>query len=233
MHSTRRLNGVIIPGGSQHLSPGHQFYDTVAELLRIAKEVGDAGEHWPLWGTCLGFEALAIAIAGNSSLLGGFHALNLPSPLILAGPDTAVTTRSRFLQRLPPPVRALLDAGAPLTFENHMSGVDDARIAANPRLAEFIDVLAYADDRRGRRYVAMFEAKQVDGARVVVQSPQHIFPPPQYPIYAVQFHPEKNPYEWAPQLAIPHSSDAIAVTHAFARFVVCRTHLHTNQHIRR
>lgn len=42
----------------------------------------------------------------------------------------------------------------------------------------------------------------------------------QYPIYGVQFHPEKNPYEWAPQLAIPHSSDAVLLTHAFARFVV-------------
>lgn len=81
---------------------------------------------------------------------------------MLAGHDAAVTARSRFLQRLPPSVRALLDAGAPLTFENHMSGVDDARIVDNPPLDAFIDVLAYADDRRGRRYVAMFEAKQVE-----------------------------------------------------------------------
>ncbi len=162
----------MIPGGSQNLSPGHAYYDTSARLLQHAVDAANAGEHWPLWGTCLGFEALAIAIAHNTSLLGHFDSLNLPSAVSLVDSlvlsnvsghvsSNSTTHTSRFLAQLPQHVRALLDSGAHLTFENHMSGLDDQRLQENAALASFIDVLGHAVDRQGRRYIAMFEAKQV------------------------------------------------------------------------
>ncbi len=42
----------------------------------------------------------------------------------------------------------------------------------------------------------------------------------QYPVYATQWHPEKNAFEWASFLRIPHSPDAIEVTQEFANFFV-------------
>lgn len=43
---------------------------------------------------------------------------------------------------------------------------------------------------------------------------------PQYPVTATQWHPEKNAFEWARHLDIPHNKDAIAVTEAVANFIV-------------
>lgn len=41
-----------------------------------------------------------------------------------------------------------------------------------------------------------------------------------YPFYAVQFHPEKNTYEWTTKEDIPHSPNAIKTAQYFANFFV-------------
>jgi len=41
-----------------------------------------------------------------------------------------------------------------------------------------------------------------------------------YPFYAVQFHPEKNLYEWTRKENIPHSFDAIQSSQYFANFFI-------------
>lgn len=41
-----------------------------------------------------------------------------------------------------------------------------------------------------------------------------------YPIYAVQWHPERSPYEWKLTKEIPHSSEAIKVSWYLADFFV-------------
>lgn len=41
-----------------------------------------------------------------------------------------------------------------------------------------------------------------------------------YPFFAVQFHPEKNIYEWNPKKNIPHSPEAIETAQYFAMFFV-------------
>jgi hypothetical protein len=56
-------------------------------------------------------------------------------------------------------------------------------------------------DYEGLEFVSSFEHKQ-------------------YPIYGVQFHPEKNAYEWKLTKNIPHASSGIAVGQYFANFLV-------------
>jgi len=41
-----------------------------------------------------------------------------------------------------------------------------------------------------------------------------------YPFYGVQWHPEKNSFEWTSQEAINHSKEAVMVTQYFADFFV-------------
>ena len=43
-------------------------------LLKLALQANDAGAHFPVWGTCLGYEQLAIAVADDCSILGHFDA---------------------------------------------------------------------------------------------------------------------------------------------------------------
>jgi len=41
-----------------------------------------------------------------------------------------------------------------------------------------------------------------------------------YPIYGVQWHPEKNSFEWKNSSGIPHSSSAIRAAHYIADFFI-------------
>ena len=42
------INGVLIPGGGQVLSPGHPFYDASDHLLSLALDANDQGDYFPV-----------------------------------------------------------------------------------------------------------------------------------------------------------------------------------------
>ena len=52
------LNGVLMPGGSgDYLAKGKFVFDWITKQ-------NDIGNFYPIWGTCLGFENLAIYTGG-------------------------------------------------------------------------------------------------------------------------------------------------------------------------
>lgn len=69
-------------------------------------------------------------------------------------------------------------------------------------LDTFLNPLATSLDDRNLTFVASFEARN-------------------YPIWGVQFHPEKNIYEWGESYkSIPHSLNAVHVGQYFGSFFV-------------
>lgn len=44
----RAINGALIPGGGQNLSPHHPFFDTSALLLNLSIAATDAGDFFPV-----------------------------------------------------------------------------------------------------------------------------------------------------------------------------------------
>jgi len=44
----KAVNGLLIPGGGQNLSPGHPFYDASAALLKMTLAANDAGDFIPV-----------------------------------------------------------------------------------------------------------------------------------------------------------------------------------------
>lgn len=194
----KAVNGILIPGGSQDLRPGQPFFDTVSQLVQLAVEANDKGNYFPVHGTCLGFETLAIIASGNHSILSEFDSENLPSPLFLT--DTATSGKSRFFSALPEQVVQHLQT-RPYAMENHAHGLAWTAVEENPRLKDFFDVLSLSVDRAGAVYVSTVEAHR-------------------YPITGTQWHPEKNAFEWTPDKDIPHHPDAIEITQEVANFIV-------------
>ena len=63
------LNGLLLPGGSAPLT-GSGGYAEVGELFYdLAKEANDAGDSFPIWGTCNGFELLTVLSSKDHSRL--------------------------------------------------------------------------------------------------------------------------------------------------------------------
>ena len=63
------VNGFLIPGGAAPLRPGHTFFDTASEVVRLADAANAKGDAFPILGICLGFETLAIIASGNTSIM--------------------------------------------------------------------------------------------------------------------------------------------------------------------
>lgn len=54
----------------------------------------------------------------------------------------------------------------------------------------------------------------------------------QYPIIALQWHPEKNAFEWNTRLHIPHSPDAVEVTQEVANYFVSQARKNAHAAVR-
>lgn len=190
-------NGLLLPGGGARLRSGHPYFDTASLLLRLALAANDRGDYYPVHGTCLGMEALAIIVGRNESLLADVDAEDAAAPLLL----TPEAGGSRFFSSLPPRVVLNLQREPPLAMENHGHGLLSEDVAASARLSAFFKVLSLSLARDGKPYVSTMEARD-------------------YPVYATQWHPEKNAYEWTSSLSIPHSPDAVEVAQEAANFFV-------------
>lgn len=147
-------------------------------------------------GTCLGFETLAILASKNESVLTDCDAEDYPQPLY----PTEKAKTSRFFSALPKHVVKNLFT-KPYAMENHAHAVAYEAFAANPKLAQFFDVLTLSTDREDVVYVSTMES-------------------PDYPISATQWHPEKNAFEWTYDKQIPHDPEAIVVTQEVGNYVV-------------
>merc|ERR1712130_698398 len=92
-------------------------------------------------------------------------------------------------------------------MNNHHHGITSEHFSENENLTAMFNVLSNNADRDGRYFVSTIEAKNL-------------------PIYGVQWHPEKNNFEWSvnsdgsPYEAINHSADAVAASQAMANFFV-------------
>jgi predicted alpha/beta superfamily hydrolase len=198
------LNGLIYTGGGQSLAFDTPYFQTSYWFFQRALQSAAEGDPFPLWGTCQGFQLLSIMSAYNLSVLeGGFDSENLPLSL-----DFAVARdQSRIFSSLPPQVYDIL-ASENVTMNLHQFGVTPATYASNPKLSTFWTVVSTNADRKGRAFVSTVEA--ADAA---------------IPFFAVQWHPERNQFEWDLQEALNHSPDAMFVMQNMATFLVSQARL--------
>lgn len=188
-----QINGALFTGGASAFWSGDGLSPYAATAQAIFKEVttaAAAGETWPLWGTCLGFELINVLGSGlnQSVLTSGWDSENLTETTTF----TAAAGSSRLWgSSAPATAAAAAFASLPIAMNAHTMGVSPEDFAGSAPLAAAFDVLATGEDRAGKTFVASIEGKTL-------------------PIYATQFHAEKAMYEWdPPSAATDHSIESI------------------------
>jgi len=201
-----RLNGILFTGGGTDLRPGARYYETGKTLYTLAINANKRGDYFPIWGTCMGFQFLTILAAEDPAVLGtGFDSYNFPIPLNF----TQLASTSRLFSEAGPSLMTAY-ATLPITMNNHHDGVLPETYVNNAKLSAFFNVLSTNVDRKGRLFASTIEAKA-------------------FPIFAAQWHPEKNNYEWTTAERIPHTGVAVRASQYPANFFVdeCRKSGHT------
>jgi len=199
----KSINGVVLPGGGADFQG--RYLDSLNTIFEYVKSSNDNGDHFPLWGTCLGFEELLILGANDTSVLEvGFDSEDLTLALELTG----AASGSKFFKAMPENLKKIVTTEK-VTYNNHECGISPEHFANNAKLTAFYNVLSTNKDKKGAAFVSTMEAKN-------------------YPIFGTQWHPEKIMFEWISGTEINHSFNSVELNSWTARFFVdeCRQNDH-------
>ncbi|XP_075558049.1 gamma-glutamyl hydrolase-like isoform X2 [Dermacentor variabilis] len=106
------VNGVLLPGGDADLESSG-YLDAAKIMFDLAIEANKNGTHFPIWGTCLGFEALS-RLAIDKLVLRTCQGKDLALPLNF----TRGYRRSRMFNELPRTLEKALRT-QPITYNSH------------------------------------------------------------------------------------------------------------------
>nr|GEV70771.1 gamma-glutamyl hydrolase 2 [Tanacetum cinerariifolium] len=187
------VNGVLFTGG---WSKTGLYFDVIEEVFNQVLKKNDAGEHFPLLAICLGFELVTMIVSKNNNILEAFSASDQASTLQFMN---NINIEETLFQRFPSELVAKLSTEC-LVMQNHKYGVSPETFQKTKELCSFFKVLTTSTDENNKVYVSTAQSKR-------------------YPVTMVQWHPEKNAFEWGSSV-IPHSDNAIQVTQHVANYFV-------------
>lgn len=143
----------------------------VRTLLTMATAANKAGDYFPVWGTCLGFQMM-MQFAGGFDDLEEFDARQLEKARSKIHIREEELAQSRIGHAgTKAQIAHLRHIYVP--FFDHEHGISVERYNSNPALKRAYRVLSTSHDRAGREYVSMVEGRSL-------------------PFYGTQFHPDDD-----------------------------------------
>ncbi|KAL3631478.1 Gamma-glutamyl [Castilleja foliolosa] len=202
------VNGVIFTGG---WAKSGLYFEVVESIFKNVLRKNDAGDRFPLLAICLGFELVTMIVSKDKNILEKFSGKDQASTLQFTD---SMNINGTVFQRFPPVLINKLSTDC-LVMLNHRYGISLEKFQKTKSLWRFFEILTTSADHddkffpRLEVYVSTMRAHK-------------------YPVTAVQWHPEKNAFEWGLS-RIPHSEDAVQVTQHFANFIVREARMSMNR----
>jgi gamma-glutamyl hydrolase len=148
----KSVNGLIFPGGGASMSDSAKYFYSKA----VASN--KAGDFFPVWGTCLGFEWLIEVTSASDTILDkGFDSENITLALEL----TSAAADSRMFGKDKALMAMLSNATNPPTMNNHQAGIETKHFQSTPALSSFYNILSTNKDRKGREFISTIEGKDL------------------------------------------------------------------------
>ncbi|KAG6637110.1 hypothetical protein CIPAW_11G156700 [Carya illinoinensis] len=187
------VNGVLFTGGWAKTG---LYYEVVERIFKKILKKNDAGDHFPLYAICLGFELLTMIINKDQNILESFNATDQASTLqFIENTQIEGIVFQRYTS-----FQLYLHIDFDAIEINRQYGISPERFEDNQNLTSFFKILTTSADEDNKVYISTVHAHS-------------------YPMIAFQWHPEKNAFEWGLSM-IPHSEDAVQVTKHVANHLV-------------
>ncbi|XP_062842654.1 zgc:171566 [Trichomycterus rosablanca] len=187
------LNGLLLPGGDVDLQKS-QFSRVAKIFYELAIKANDASDYFPIWGTCQGFQLLTV-LTSNKNLLTSTDTKAVALPLVFA----SGAQNSRMFKSFPKDLLHSLSTEN-ITANFHRWSISIQNFTRSAKLKRFYKILTMNTDGN-KEFISTMEAYR-------------------YPFYAVQWHPEKTPFEWIDKPGMVHTDAAIKASFFTARFFV-------------
>lgn len=199
------INGLIFPGGDALLWDNEDTHTKMSEmtlagqyLIRLAIEANDNGDYFPIWGTCLGYELMIMAITNDKDILDRFVSKNHVLKVKYTERE-----ETRLFRNIDDSLINYTENVDTLYF-NHNYGITPEHFLTNPVLNETFFISSVANTDNGTYFVSSIEGIK-------------------YPFYGVQFHPEKNSFEWRKSINASHTPQAVKISQELGNFFINET----------
>lgn len=176
----KQVNGVLFPGGDIDRDTKLDFRRYVTcykQIFEYAIKENDKGNHFPLWGTCLGFEFLCMMPYDPYTILTNYHD-NLDFIIL-----DKVASRNQNLNfnlyknsKMPISNGKALSKGVKMHF-NHSYGFLTDKKTLNV-VNKYLRIISTNKDKNNKRFISTIKFKK-------------------YPFWGTQWHPEKSAYEFS------------------------------------
>lgn len=210
----QHVDGVLFPGGGAPVPPAaKEVWRQIVSVQHVNSTISNR-RLLPLWGTCLGMEFLVQLATGKfdtedddghvSVLESGYNATNASLPLLNVQRDGGLYRDNSIYNAV---------TKHNVTMNNHHIGLPPKAFASTPELFKRWKVTSVNLDLNGKPFVSTLEP--ID--------------PISFPVYGVQYHPEKNAFEYGldfhdgnnvPYEAIDHSPAGLTVSIHMATYFV-------------
>ncbi|XP_029630131.1 gamma-glutamyl hydrolase [Salmo trutta] len=187
------INGLLLPGGDVDLETS-QFSRLSKIFYDLAIKANDASDYFPIWGTCQGLQQMTV-LTSNKNLLTLTDTKAVALPLTF----TPASQNSRLFKAFPGNLLQSLSEDN-ITSNFHSWSLSLQNYSRNAKLKRFYKILTTNTDGR-REFISTMEAYH-------------------YPFYAVQWHPEKSPFEWVDKPGMVHSAASVRASFYTALFFV-------------
>lgn len=197
-----KLNGILMPGGGTLLKNEDgsltEYTQKGEVILNKVKELNDQGIYYPIWAVCMSFQEISQIEAPFADTLSmyKFESDDISNNITLKPTIADSVLFNAMPQHL---ITALQNEN--ITYNHHHDGIFPEIYQKYPALRDNYLVLGNSYDENDLEYIAFVEHKN-------------------YPIWGIQFHPEKVIYIWKPDLHVPHDPTSIEFTQFLANFFV-------------
>ncbi|CAH1115294.1 unnamed protein product [Psylliodes chrysocephalus] len=196
-------NGVLFPGGDSSFETPGGYGETARTIYQLAQAANDQGRFFPIWGTCLGFEVLPFAELGKDITVN------------CSIPDDSYTLdfagdfrKSKLYDNLPSDLLKIL-LTKNVTYNAHSYCLTEKTLRDNGLDMDW-HILTTNTDTNGLKFISSMENVR-------------------YPFYGIQFHPEKNGFEFKDNQGFAHSSDSVRVMWYFSNFFISLARKNVNK----
>jgi len=167
-----KINGLYFPSGGAFAGTQKEYYNCCKKFLQLAMKENDKGNHFPIWGGCMGMQQLMIIADGHDDLEHLLQRFDSFDNLLSTLDFTSDGLKSRMVRRISDKELKKLSTKE-CTLNNHKMGLSPLKFEKHKNLDKFYKIVSTSVDRKGKKYVSTIEGRF-------------------YPFYGVQWHPERS-----------------------------------------